>query len=332
MRRIDIVVPAYNEEACLERFHTELSAVLDRLPHRFRVIYVDDGSADATPEICRALKARDDRVEYIRLSRNFGHQAALTAGLDAADADAVITMDADLQHPPSVIPSFVEAWEQGAELVTGIRTEADSVGVRKRVPSQLFYRLLNAVSEIPITRDAPDFRLLDHRVVSAVRQLREQSRFLRGIYSWIGFRQRSVQYCQASRAAGETKYTPAKTYRLALAAVLSFSRAPLRLATLLGVVVSALTFCYGLYAVAQAVVFRRALPGWTSLAVLVSFLSGIQLLTLGLFGEYLGQVLEETKGRPLYVVADSSLAAGEGSAPTSAPPRRGEAAGRASPR
>ncbi|MCB9727460.1 MAG: glycosyltransferase family 2 protein [Deltaproteobacteria bacterium] len=307
MRRVDIVVPAFNEEACLEAFHAALAPVLDRLPYRFRVLFVDDGSRDGTREVCRALAARDPRVGWLSFSRNFGHQAALTAGLDASDADAVITMDADLQHPPSALPDFLAAWEGGAELVSGVRADTHRLGLLKRLSSRAFYRLLNTLSKVPVLADSPDFRLLDRRVVDAVRRLREQGRFLRGIYGWVGFRQASVAYSQADRTAGESKYGLFRMLAFALSALLSFSRTPLRFATWAGLVVSALAFIYGLYAIAQAVVFQVALPGWTSLAVLVSFLSGIQLLTLGVVGEYLGQVLDEVKARPLYLVADQHL-------------------------
>jgi dolichol-phosphate mannosyltransferase len=312
MKRIDIVVPVFNEEACLERFHGELSTVLRTLPYRFRILFVDDGSADASSALCRALAARDDRVHYVRFSRNFGHQAALTAGIDAADADAVITMDSDLQHPPAAIPRFIEAWESGAELVSGVRARTAPVGIWKRLSSRAFYRFLNLLSEVPITADSPDFRLLDAKVVAAIRSLREQSRFLRGMYAWIGFAQRTIEYEQGKRAGGESKYGLLRMMRFGLSAVLSFSRFPLRLATWVGLLVSILSFLYGAYAIAQVLLFRQAIPGWASIAVLVSFLAGIQLLTMGLFGEYLGQVLDETKRRPLYVVAETSL--GEGAA------------------
>lgn len=310
MKRIDVVVPVYNEEACLERFHAELSAVLLTLPYRFRILFVDDGSVDSSPAIYRALAERDDRVHYVRLSRNFGHQSALTAGIDNADADAVITMDSDLQHPPAAIPRFLEAWENGAELVSGVRARTAPVGFAKRLTSRAFYRVLNLLSEVPVTPDAPDFRLLDAKVVAAIRSLREQSRFLRGMYAWIGFVQGTVEYEQRERAGGESKYTALRMMRFGLSAVLSFSRIPLQLATWVGLLVSLLSFVYGVYAAAQALVFHHAVPGWASLAVLVSFLAGIQLLTMGLFGEYLGQVLEETKRRPLYVVAESNLERG----------------------
>ncbi len=307
MRRVDIIVPAFNEEACLESFHAALAPVLDALPYRFRVLFIDDGSRDRTREVGRRLAERDPRVGWLSFSRNFGHQAALTAGLDASDADCVLTMDADLQHPPAAIPDFLAAWEAGAELVSGVRADTRSLGFVKRASSRAFYRVINALSKVPVLADSPDFRLLDRRVVDSVRRMREQGRFLRGIYGWVGFEQTTVLYTQADRAAGESKYGLFKMLAFALSATLSFSRTPLRFATWAGLVVSAFAFLYGLYAIAQPVLFNRGVPGWTSLAVLVSFLSGIQLLTLGVVGEYLGQVLDEVKGRPLYLVADQHI-------------------------
>lgn len=307
MRTIDIVVPAYNEEACVERFYARLTAVIDPLPYRFRLIFVDDGSTDGTAAACQALADADPRVGLLRFSRNFGHQAALTAGLDRADADAVITMDADLQHPPEVLPQFIAAWEQGGELVSGVRAAAADGGVFKRVSSPAFYRLLNLISSQTITADSPDFRLLDRKVVRAIRRVREQGRFLRGIYAWVGFRQVQVPYAEGRREAGSSHYHTGDMFVLALSAVLGFSRTPLRLATYLGLTVSVLAFGFGIYALIQNLVFHAVIRGWTSLAVLVSFLSGVQLLTLGVIGEYLGQALDESKRRPLYLLADAKL-------------------------
>lgn len=308
-RRIDILIPALNEQECLPLLHQELSATLDDLPYAFRIIIIDDGSTDDTHEVCDELRGRDPRVGVIRLSRNFGHQAALTAGLDASDADAVITMDADLQHPPAAIPSFIDAWQNGAKIVTGVRSGGARAGPIKRLTSRLFYAFLSRLASVPITANAPDFRLLDRKVVAAVCSLREQSRFLRGIYGWTGFEEVTVAYDQRPRAAGKAKYGPVRMVRFALSAVLSFSRTPLRLATYFGVAVSALTFAYGIYALIAHLVFHVTIRGWTSLAVLLSFLSGIQLITLGVIGEYVGQVLDETKRRPLYVAAETHLPA-----------------------
>jgi glycosyltransferase involved in cell wall biosynthesis len=307
VKSLDIIVPAYNEEACIEPFYARLRPVLDALPYRCRVFFVDDGSSDATAATVMRLVEGDPRIGLLRLSRNFGHQAALTAGLDASEGDAVITMDADLQHPPEKLPEFVAAWEAGYELVSGVRERAARVGFWKRTSSSLFYRVLNLISPLTITPDSPDFRLLDRKVVSAIASLREQSRFLRGMYSWVGFRQTEVRYAEGDRAGGGTHYGTFDMLLLALSAVLSFSRAPLRLATYFGLLVSGFAFAFGVYALLMNLVFHQVIRGWTSLAVLLSFLSGVQLLTLGVIGEYLGQVLEETKRRPLYLVAQAQL-------------------------
>ncbi len=323
-KSIDIVVPAFNEEACIRTFYERTARAIDALPYAFRILFVDDGSTDRTAQECFALAASDPRVGLLRFSRNFGHQAALTAGLDAADADAVITLDADLQHPPEKLPDFIAAWEQGAEIVSGVRARAEGASLWKRSTSTLFYRLLNAISPFKITADSPDFRLFDRKVVNAIRRLREQSRFLRGIYSWVGFREVQLPYTQAERAAGRTHYSNIDMLVFALRAVLSFSHAPLRFATYLGLCVSALAFGFGMYAIVMNVVFHQVIRGWTSIAVLVSFFSGVQLLTLGVLGEYLGQVLEESKRRPLYLLADTHLPALVGPArepKSSLPPR-----------
>ena len=306
-RTVDIVVPAYNEAGSVARLHDSVFRAVEGLPYSFRLIYVDDGSKDGTAEACRALLAQDTRVGLIQLSRNFGHQAALTAALDRADADAVITMDADLQHPPEVIPEFLKAWANGAEIVHGVRKTASGAGFFKRVTSKAFYSVMNLLSEVPLVAEAPDFRLLDAKVVGAIRNLREQSRFLRGMFAWIGFNQVSVPYVQADRLEGQSKYSVLRMMAFGIVAVLSFSRLPLRLATVAGSVVSLLAFLFGGYAAAQRLIFHQTIPGWTSLAILTSFLSGVQMLFLGLLGEYLGQVLSETKHRPLYVVREQLL-------------------------
>jgi dolichol-phosphate mannosyltransferase len=305
-RSLDIVVPLFNEEACLREFHARTTAAVAELPYRIRILFIDDGSRDRTAELCMELQSADARVGLIRFSRNFGHQAALTAGFDAADADAVITLDGDLQHPPELIPQFVAAWENGAQIVSGVRA-ATTQSLWKRTTSRLFYRVLNAISKFNLTPDSPDFRLFDAVVVKSIRRLREQTRFLRGIYAWVGFREVTLPYTEAPRAGGRSSYQTFDMMMFAVRAVLSFSHVPLRVATYFGLSVSLLAFVYGLYAIAMNVVVHRVVPGWTSLAVLVSFLSGVQLLTLGILGEYLGQVLEETKRRPLYLVAEQHV-------------------------
>jgi glycosyltransferase involved in cell wall biosynthesis len=307
MRTVDIVVPAYNEAKSIRPLYERVFTAVGRLPYAFRLIFVDDGSTDATAAECAKLAEADRRVGLIQLSRNFGHQAALTAAIDAADADAVITMDADLQHPPEAIPDLIAAWEGGAELVHAVRRRTEADGLFKRLSSLLFYRMMRLISEVPVVADAPDFRLLDRNVVRAIRGLREQSRFLRGMFAWLGFRQVTVPYSEEKRHEGRSKYGPLRMFAFALSAVLSFSRLPLRIAIVAGTLVSLCAFVYGGYAAAQHIIFARAIPGWTSLAVIISLLSGAQMLFLGVVGEYLGQVHAEAKHRPLYVVRQTSL-------------------------
>jgi len=307
MRTVDIVVPAFNEAESIGPLHARMTRALERLPYAFRLIIVDDGSTDGTAEVCSALAAKDSRVGLIQLSRNFGHQAALTAALDLADADAVITMDADLQHPPEAIADLLAAWEAGAELVHGVRRRSSSTSLFKRLTSRLFYRVLRLVSETPIVADAPDFRLLDAKVVRAIRAMREQSRFLRGMFSWIGFKQVSVPYTEEARFEGRSKYSTLRMLKFAISAAVSFSTLPLRAAIVAGTLVSLCSFVYGVYAAAQRLIFDRAIPGWTSLAVVMSFLSGAQMLFLGVLGEYLGQVHAEARHRPLYVVRQVAM-------------------------
>lgn len=304
MRSVDIVIPAYNEAASLPALVRRVLAVLAPLPYRARLLIVNDGSDDESAIVLAALTAEDPRVGVIHLSRNFGHQAALTAGLDAADADAVIMLDADLQKPPEMIPRFLAAWEDGAEVVHGVRNRSDIDGRFKRLTSRAFYRLLNKLSDVPLVNDAPDFRLLDAKVVRAARNLREQDRLLRGLVAWAGFHQVSIPYDEAPRPHGNTKYSLMRMTALALAGVLGFSRLPLRLATIAGFTVSMLAFVYGAYVGVMHGFYRAPIPGWTSLAILVSVLCGAQMMFLGLIGEYLGQVLMETKARPLYLIRD----------------------------
>jgi len=304
VRRVDIVIPAYNEAASLPALVHRVFAVMAPLPYRVRVLVVNDGSDDDSAIVLAALTAEDSRVGVIHLSRNFGHQAALTAGLDAADADAVVMLDADLQKPPEVIPRFLAAWENGAEVVHGVRNPSRVESLFKRLTSRAFYRLLNKLSDVPLVNDAPDFRLLDAKVVRAARNLREQDRLLRGLVAWAGFRQVSIPYDEAPREHGQTKYSLMRMAALGLAGVLSFSRLPLRLATLAGFTVSMLAFAYGAYVGVMHGFYKAPIPGWTSLAILVSALCGAQMMFLGLIGEYLGQVLMETKARPLYLIRD----------------------------
>lgn len=309
VRTVDIVVPAYNEASSLPELVQRILAVLDSVPYQGRILVIDDGSSDDTAMVLNALAAKDPRLGAVHLSRNFGHQAALTAGLDLADADAVVMIDADLQKPPEVIRDFLREWENGAEVVHGVRRPSRVEGWFKRATSRAYYRLMTRLSDVPMVADSPDFRLLDASVVRAARGLREQDRLLRGLVAWAGFRQVSVPYDEAPRRHGHTKYDTMRMLALGLAGVLSFSRLPLRVATMAGFLLSLLAFGYGAFVAVMHAFYERPVPGWTSLAILVSVLSGAQMMFLGLVGEYLGQVLMETKARPLYLVRESRVPA-----------------------
>jgi glycosyltransferase involved in cell wall biosynthesis len=298
---LSIVVPVYNEEAVLREFVHRLSSVLATLPYTVEILLIDDGSRDGTPEIAARMAESDSRVRVIGLTRNFGHQAALCAGLDHSMGDAVVLIDADLQDPPEMITEFVAKWKEGYEVVYGLRRRLEE-GVLKRVVYHSFYRILRLLANIDIPLDTGDFALIDRRVVDNLRALPERTRFLRGLRSWVGPRQIGVEYARQPRRQGESKYSVAKLFKLAFDGIVSFSTAPLKLALVLGVAVSACGFA----AITLIVYLRLShsfdLPGWTSLMVIVLFLGGIQLITIGIVGEYIARIYEEVKARPLYLV------------------------------
>ncbi len=300
-----IVVPIKEEEAALPILMERLRAVMARLDGPSEVIFVDDGSEDNSYNLILTLNGTDDRFRAIKLSRNFGHQAALSAGLDAARGAAVVTMDGDLQHPPEAILEMAAKWRSGFEVVYGLSSRGKSQGAFKRSTSRAFYRVLRRTSSVEMTPGAGDFRLADRRVVDVVRLMPERSRYLRGLFSWAGFRQTAVAYECGPRVGGRTKYTLVKMMRLATDGIIGFSTLPLRLFILIGFVVSLLSVLLGLAAIAVKVADVFAVPGWASLVVVTSFLGGIQLFVLGVVGEYIGHIYEEVKRRPTYVVSET---------------------------
>ncbi len=317
--RLSIVVPCYNEERGLAELHRRLSAVCATIDGEYEILLVDDGSRDGTAEVIRQLAAADPHVRGVSLSRNFGHQAALSAGIDHATGDAVIVMDADLQHPPELIPRFIEKWREGADIVYAYRE-----GRRPR----LGYRIINALMQVHVPAEAADFRLMDRRVVDAFRQMPERSRFIRGMMSWLGFRQTGIGYQDQSRFAGERSYTIRQTLRMALNAILSFSHVPLRIASLLGLVTLLLGLAYAVFILHAWWTGKGIERGWTGIMMTVLVLGGVQLICLGIIAEYLGRVYEEVKRRPLYVVRErvgfparpgDSAAPVEAGAPAGAP-------------
>jgi polyisoprenyl-phosphate glycosyltransferase len=300
--RFSVVAPLRNEEELLPELVTRLTRVLDALEDSWEVILVDDGSTDGTYGLAVEAHARDPRIKVVRLSRGFGHQLALSAGLDQARGEAVITMDGDLQHPPEVIPELVARWRGGDEIVYAVMTERPGEGQVKTWTARVFYRFLGSLAEIEVPAGAGDFRLVDRRALDAVRAMRESNRYLRGMFSWVGFRQSGVPYVPPARTAGQTKYTNMRMIRLATDAVIGFSSRPLRLGLTLGFVVSIASLAFAVAALLGKLLGGFAVPGWTSLAVIVGIVGGIQLIVLGIIGEYIAHIFDEVKRRPLYVV------------------------------
>jgi polyisoprenyl-phosphate glycosyltransferase len=302
---LSVVAPAFDEAPVLPRFIERTLAVLDDFGGTCELIIVDDGSTDETWAAISAAAVTDPRIRGVRLARNFGHQLALTAGLAAADGDHVITLDADLQHPPELIPDLLAAADRGWDVVYAVRGPDDSAGLLKRLSARVFYRLLNRLSGLDLPEGAADFRYMSRRVVNVLLAMPERHRFLRGMTRWVGFRQTTVSYRRDDRAAGQSKYGTAKMFLLAWDAVTSFSAAPLRLAGIVGVGVSLLGWLYLAYAL--AVHFTNGtVSGWTSVTAAVLVLGGVQLICLGIFGQYLGRMYEDIKGRPLFLVSDDT--------------------------
>jgi polyisoprenyl-phosphate glycosyltransferase len=300
-----IVVPVYNEEQVLPTFYQRLTHVMDGLGEPFEMIFVNDGSRDTSPVLLRELRAKDERVKYVSLSRNFGHQVAISAGLDHSSGVAVVVLDADLQDPPEVIPRLIQKWWEGYDIVIAVRESRSGESLFKRATAAMFYRLLRYVTATEIPLDAGDFRLMSRRAVEALKSLPERSRFMRGLTSWIGFRQASVRYVREARHAGETKYPLRKMLGFALTGITAFSFVPLQLATYLGFAVSMLSLLYMIYAIGARLFTTHVVLGWTSVIVAVLFIGGIQLISLGILGEYIGRIYEEVKRRPLYLVEEA---------------------------
>jgi len=302
MAKLTVVVPAYNESEGLKDFHVRLATVLDGMDLESEVLYVDDGSRDDTYAIMCALREADPRVSTLKLSRNFGKELALTAGLDQVDADATVVIDADLQDPPELIPTFVSHWREGYDVVYGTRaSRAGETGFKKMTASG-FYRVMEKLSSTPIPRDTGDFRLLSRRALDALKQVRERQRFMKGLFTWVGFRQLSVIYHRDPRHAGQTKWNYWRLWNFAIDGITSFSGAPLKAATYVGLLTSLFAFLFGLSVLVKALWFGDAVRGYPSLMVVVLFLGGVQLMALGVIGEYLGRMYVESKQRPLYLI------------------------------
>ena len=308
MKKIDIVVPCYNESENIRPLYEAIKEVFAKeLPaYDFNLLLVNDGSKDTSLLVLQQLAKEDNRVKYLSFSRNFGHQLAVKAGLDHAFAPAVISMDADLQHPPTLIPTLVRKWEEGAQVVATLRTYPEEISKKKRKSSQQFYKLLNLLSDIEIKEGSADFRLLDQAVVEVIRHMRENEPFLRGMVPWVGFTQVYVPYTAQARYAGETKYTIKKMFQLALSGVTSFSVKPLYFAVFLGFFFSLLSVLYVPYVI-YSFLNGSEISGWASLIMTIVFFGGLQLIILGIIGVYIGKIFTQTKERPAYIIQEKHL-------------------------
>jgi polyisoprenyl-phosphate glycosyltransferase len=302
---ISIVCPFYNEERGVGGFFSRLIPVMDRLAERYELICINDGSRDGTLEALLTMRALYPHVRVIDLSRNFGKEAALTAGIDAARGDAVIPIDADLQDSPDLIARLVQEWKRGFEVVLAKRADRRADSFAKRLTALLFYKVHNAISDPAIPENVGDFRLMDRKVVDAIKQLPERRRFMKGIFAWVGFRSITIEYVRDLRFAGKSRFSGWKLWNFAIEGVTSFSTAPLRIWSYLGLAVASLAFVYAGFIVMRTVLHGIDAPGYASLLAVTLFLGGIQLIGLGVLGEYLGRVYSEAKQRPIYIVRDS---------------------------
>lgn len=301
---LSVVVPCYNESDGLERLHAALTPVLEALAPAYEIILVDDGSRDDTFAVARKLAVADPHVKALRFARNFGKEAGMAAGLAAASGDAVVLMDADLQHPPAVIPEMLAKWREGVDMVIALRRDRNTDSWLRSAISRLYYKIFQAMSEVRIPRGAGDFRLFDRKVVDAIVALPERNRFMKGITSWVGFRQETLPFDVGARETGRSAWSLLSLMRYAWDGLTSFSTVPLRVWSVLGVLIAGLSAFYGLYLVVRTTVFGIDVPGYASLMVSTLFLGGVQLISLGVLGEYVGRIFLEVKKRPLYLIAD----------------------------
>ena len=305
-KKISIVIPVYNEAGNLKIILHAIKKVFESLPYDFSIIFVNDGSQDETLNIIKKLSEENNEVGYISFSRNFGHQNALKAGFDSSNADAVISMDGDMQHPPTVIPELINLWENGNDIVYTIRKDHKELPMLKRTTSNLFYKIMNQLSSIELERGTADFRLLDKKVVNVLRDIKEYDLFWRGMVKWLGFKQISIEYSPAERASGKSKYTIKKMLELALRGITSFSTKPLSIAIYIGFLSSLISILYIPYALISYF-YGHVISGWASIIVTIAFFGGLQLMILGIIGIYLGKLFMQSKNRPHYIINESKL-------------------------
>lgn len=299
---VSLVVPLFNEQDNIDVFYADVVKYLEPLDCEFEILFVDDGSTDATPMILDRLAQADRRVKAYILARNFGHQVALSCGLDYAFGDVVITLDGDMQHPPEMIPLLLKKWQEGFEVVQTIRKSTEGVSWFKRFTSQVFYKLMNAMSNVKIVEGGSDFRLLDQKVVQSFRQFKERARFIRGMISAIGYKQVQIEFVAPRRFAGTSKFSMSKMLHFALDGITAYSKMPLRFALYLGLLFGLMTLSVIVHVFYIKLFTEEAVPGWATTVVSILFLGGVQLIGLGIIGEYVGRIFEEVKQRPLYLI------------------------------
>lgn len=302
MKRISIVVPVYNEEENIAHFARAVADVMERLPYHYELLFIDDGSSDRSREILRTLGAQDAHIGSIFLARNYGHQLALTCGIDHADGDAVITMDGDMQHPPELLPQLIARWEEGFEIVQTVRLTTEGVSFFKRATSKYYYRLLNLLTDVEIQEGGSDFRLMDRKAVLALRRYREHARFIRGMVGALGFRRTTVDFVAQARYAGISKFSLRRMISFALDGIFAYSIKPLRTALYAGIVSALLAVVLFLHVLVETL-RGETVPGWSTIVVCSLFFGGMQMMMLGVCGEYIARILQEVKNRPLYLVA-----------------------------
>lgn len=305
MVKYSVVVPAFNEQEVLEETYRRLTEVMEQTNESYEIIFINDGSRDRTYEIAEAICQRDSHIKLINFSRNFGHQIAVTAGMEYSSGQAIVIIDADLQDPPHIILEMIKKWKEGYDVVYGQRLKREGETFFKKFTAKCFYRILNKMTSMQIPVDTGDFRLIDRKVCDVMNSIQEKNRYVRGLVTWVGFKQTAVEYKRESRFAGETKYPLKKMIKLATDAILSFSYKPLRLAGLVGGTLSVCSFIYLIVVIIQKLFTDTTQPGWASLFAVILFFNGVSLILHSITGEYVGRIYEETKNRPLYIVRDT---------------------------
>lgn len=305
MKSITLLIPAYNEAPVLPKLYDRLTSLADTLPdYKLEFLFVNDGSRDETLDIIKGYAKKDKRISYVNLSRNFGKEIAMIAGIDHVNSDALVIIDADLQDPPELIPEMIKIWQEGYDDVFARRSSRMGESWLKKFTSRSFYKVLQKSTTIPIQRDTGDFRLLDRRCVTALKRIRESERYTKGFFSWIGYKKKEITYARDPRAAGETKWNYFKLFNLAIDGIVSFTTTPLRISTFLGLFVSFFAFIYIIVVIIRTIMFGADMAGYPSMMAVILFLGGVQLLSLGIIGEYIGRIFNETKQRPLYLIEE----------------------------